>query len=103
MIGTQGADVLVLLTLISIGVWGVIAGAVTSLVRRRPWGPQAALIDAALAASVAIVLVFLTVEVEGFFGLYLSLSTPVSIAAVASVVIRRFLLPRPSGSGPRID
>ncbi len=100
MIGTQGAAFLVLLTVIAIGFWGAVAGVLTRLLRRRPWDPKAALFDAALATDVAIVLFFLGSQVEALFGLYQSLSTPVLVIAIASVVVWRWLPPRTPQNRP---
>jgi hypothetical protein len=101
MIGVQGATFLVLIILIWISVGGVVAGALTCFVRRRRWGPKAALIDAAIALDVAIVLFFLATVVEGFLGVYESIPPmPVLVVAVASVVVRHVMPPRTSADKP---
>jgi di/tricarboxylate transporter len=100
MIGEKGASFLVLLIVISISVAGVVAGALTCLVRRRRWGPKTALIDAAIAGVVAIVLFFLATVVEGVIGVYESLPTPVLVVAVVSVVIRHLIPPLTTGRKP---
>jgi hypothetical protein len=67
MIGLRGASVLILANVIVVSVLGVVAGGLTCLVLRRRWGPKAALVDAAIAADVAIVLMFLGSVVPDLF------------------------------------
>ena len=50
--------------------------------------------------GVAIVLVFLATVVEGFLGVYQSITTPVFVVAVASVVARHVIQPRALGNTP---
>jgi len=88
MIGTLGADFILLIIAIWIVAAAVVAGALTSLVRRRRWGLKAALIDAALAAGVAVALYFLASVVDGDAGFYKSIPTLAFVIAVASVIIR---------------
>ena len=94
MIGTLGADIVILILLIWIVVAGVVAGGLACLMLRRRWGPKAALLDAALAAGVAIVLFFIAAEVESAVGSYRSLDVPVLLVAVASVVGRHLIASR---------
>lgn len=91
MIGVAGADVVILILLITIAVAAVFAGGLACLMLRRRWGPKAALLDAALAAGVAIVLFFIAAEVESAVGSYRSLDVPVLLVAVASVVGRHVI------------
>jgi peptidoglycan/LPS O-acetylase OafA/YrhL len=96
MIGVTGAHVVILILLIWIAVAGVVAGGLACLMLRRRWGPKAALLDAALAAGVAIVLFFIAAEVESAVGSYRSLDMPVLLVAVASVVGRHLTASRAS-------
>ena len=54
MIGTTGAAVLFLINLLLAGALGMVAGGLTSLALRRPWGIKLAFMDAILAAFVAV-------------------------------------------------
>jgi hypothetical protein len=96
MIGTTGAAVLVLINLLLAGALGMVAGGLTSLALRRPWGIKAALMDAVLAAFVAIVALFIFASVDAARHAWTSRVTVILAIATASVVIEH-LLRRSSG------
>jgi hypothetical protein len=91
MIGTTGATVLFVLFIVNIffaSVLGVGAGGLTCFVLRRPWGLKAAVIDAVLAAVVAVVAAYVVSAIEIRRGVWESRVTLVLVIAPASVVLR---------------
>jgi hypothetical protein len=99
MIGTGGATVLFVVNLLFASVLGVGAGGLTCFVLRRPWGFKAAVIDAVLAAVIALIAAYMVSTIEVARGVWESRVTLVLAIAVASVVLRhvvRLLLRSPS-------
>jgi hypothetical protein len=88
MIGTSGATVLFVANVLFAGVLGVGAGGFTCFVPRRPGGLKAALIDAVLAAVVAIIAAYVVSAIEIRRGVWESRVTLVLVIAPASVVLR---------------
>ncbi len=91
MIGTTSATVLFVINVLFAGVLGIGAGGFTCLVLRRPWGIKTVLIDAALAAAVAVVAAYVIAAIEAARGVWGSRVTLILIIAVASVVARHLL------------
>ena len=79
MIGTSGATVLFVVNVL----FGF-----TCFALRRPWGLKAALIDAVLAAVVAIIAAYVVSAIEIRRGVWESRVTLVLVIAPASVVLR---------------
>ena len=99
MIGTSGATVLFVVNVLFASVLGVGAGGVTCFVLRRPWGLKAVVIDAVLAAVVAVVAAYVVSAIEISRGVWGSRVTLVLAIAAGSVVVRhvvRLLLRSPS-------
>jgi hypothetical protein len=88
MIGTSGATVLFVVNVLFASVLGVGAGGFTCFVLRRPWGLKAALIDAVLAAVVAIIAAYVVSAIEIRRGVWESRVTLVLVIAPASVALR---------------
>ena len=88
MIGTSGATVLFVVNVLFASVLGVGAGGFTCFVLRRPWGLKAAVIDAVLAAVVAVVAAYVVSAIEIRRGVWESRVTLVLVIAPASVVLR---------------
>ena len=98
MIGTTGAAVLFVVNVISASALGAVAGGLTCLMLRRPWGIKAAVIDAVLAAVVAVIAAYVVSAIEIARGVWESRVTLILAVAVGSVVARHILraLLRPS-------
>lgn len=91
MIGTTGATVLFVINVLFASVLGIGAGGLTCLVLRRPWGIKNVLIDAPLAAAVAVGAVYVIAAIETARDVWESRVTLILIIAVASVVARYLL------------
>jgi hypothetical protein len=91
MIGTNGAAVLLLVNIIFASVLGIGAGGLTCLVLRRPWSLKAALIDAVLAAVVAVIAAYVVSAIDNARGVLDSRVGPVLAIAAASVVVRHLI------------
>lgn len=91
MIGTTGATVLFLINVFFASVLGIGAGGLTCLVLRRPLEIKVALIDATLAASVAVVAAYLVAVMETARGVWESRVTLILIIAVATVVVMHLI------------
>lgn len=91
MIGTTGASVLFLINVIFAGVLGIGAGGLTCLVLRRSWGVKDALIDALLAAVVAVTAAYLISAIETARGVWESRVALILAIAVGSVVVRHLI------------
>jgi hypothetical protein len=91
MIGTTGATVLFLISILFASVLGIGAGGLTCLVLHRSWGLKAALIDAVLAAVVAVTAAYAVAAIESTRGVWESRVTLILAIAVASVVVRHLL------------
>lgn len=91
MIGTVGATVLFSINVIFASVLGIGAGGLTCLAMRRSWGLKDALIDAVLAAVVAVAAAYLISAVESARGIWESRVTLVLAIAVGSVVLRHVI------------
>ncbi len=82
MIGTTGATVLFVINVLFASVLGIGAGGLTCLVLRRPWGMKGALMDAALAAAVAVVAAYVIAAIETARGVWESRVMLILIIAV---------------------
>jgi hypothetical protein len=91
MIGTSGATVLFVVNVLFASVLGVGAGGLTCFLLRRPWGFKDALIDAVLAAVVAIVAAYLVSAIENARGVWESRVALILAIAAASIVIRHLM------------
>jgi hypothetical protein len=91
MIGTNGAAVLLLVDIIFASVLGIGAGGLTCLALRRPWSLKAALIDAVLAAVVAVIAAYVVSAIDNARGVLESRVTLVLAIATASVVVRHLM------------
>jgi hypothetical protein len=91
MIGTSGAAVLLLVNIIFASVLGIGAGCLTCLALRRPWGLKAALIDAGLAAVVAIIAAYVVSAIDNSRGVLASRVELVLVIAAGSVVLRHLI------------
>lgn len=91
MIGTTGATMLFIINIVFAGVLGIGAGGLTCLVLRQPWGLKAALLDALLAASVALVAAYVLAAIEAARGVWGSLVGLVLAIAAASVVVMHLM------------
>jgi hypothetical protein len=91
MIGATGATVLFLINVLFASVLGICAGGLLCLVLRRHWGLKGALIDAALAAVVAVVAAYVVAAIESARGVWESRVTLILAIAVASVVLRHLI------------
>jgi hypothetical protein len=91
MIGTTGATILYLINVLLASVLGVGAGGLTCLILRLKWGVKAALIDAVLAAIVAVITAYVAATIETARGVWASNVTLVLVIAVISVVIRHLV------------
>jgi putative flippase GtrA len=88
MIGTTGAAVLLLVSIVFASVLGSGAGALISFVLRRPWGLRAALTDAVLAAVVAVIAACVVSAIDNARGVWESRVGLVLAIALGSVVLR---------------
>lgn len=91
MIGTTGATVLFIVNVLFASVLGIAAGGFTCLVLHRPWGLRPALIDATLAAVVAVIAAYVVGAVESTNHVWGSHVTLISAIGAASVVIRHLM------------
>lgn len=88
MIGTRGAAVLMLVNFILASALGVGAGGLTCVAFRRAWGLKTALIDAVLAAVVAVVAVYVVSAIDNARGALQSRVGLVLVIATGVVVVR---------------
>ena len=91
MIGTSGATVLLLANIVFASVLGIGAGGLTCLVLRQPWGLKAAVIDAVLAAVVAVIAAYVVSAIEIARGVWESRVALVLAIAAGSIVLRHLL------------
>lgn len=91
MIGTTGATVLFLINVLVACVLGLGAGGLMCLALRRSWGLKEALIDAVLAAVVAVTAAYLIAAIESARGVWESRVALILSIAVASVVVRHLI------------
>jgi hypothetical protein len=98
MIGTNGAVVLLVVNLIFTTVLGTAAGGIACFVLRRPWGLKTALIDAVLAATVAVAAAYLISAIDNARGVLESRVVLVLGIPAVSVVVRHLLRPAPRSS-----
>jgi hypothetical protein len=91
MIDTTGATVLFLINVLLASVLGIGAGGLTCLAIRRSWGLKEALIDAVLAAVVAVAAAYVVAAIESAGGVWESRVALILAIAVASVVIRNLI------------
>ena len=88
MIGTRGATIVMLVNFILASALGVGAGGLTCLAFRRAWGLKTALIDAVLAAVVAVVAVYVVLAIDTARGELKSRVGLVLVIATSAVVVR---------------
>jgi hypothetical protein len=91
MIGTTGATMLFIINIVFAGVLGIGAGGLACLVLRQPWGVREALLDAILAAGVALIAAYVLAAMEASRGVWGSLVGLVLAIAAASVVARHLI------------
>jgi hypothetical protein len=91
MIGTTGAVVLFSINVLFASVLGIGAGGLTCLALRRPWGLKDAIVDAALAAVVAVIAAYSVSAIESARGIWESHVILMLAIAVGSVVIRHLI------------
>jgi hypothetical protein len=91
MIGTTGATVLFIINVLFASVLGIAAGGVTCLVLHRPWGLKPALIDAILAAVVAVIAACVVGVIESATHVWGSRVTLILVIGAASVVVRHLM------------
>lgn len=91
MIGTTGATVLFVFNVLFASVLGIGAGGLICSVLRRPWGIKTVLLDAALAAAVAVVAAYVVAAIDTARGVWESHVMLILIIAFASVVARHLL------------
>ena len=88
MIGSTGGAVLLLINVLFAGALGIVAGRLTSLVLRLPWGGKAALGDAALSAAVAVAAAYVVGIIDSAHHLWKSRVIVILAIAAASVVLK---------------
>jgi len=91
MVPTSAATLMYLINVIFASMLGIGAGGVTCLALRRPWGLKAALIDAILAAVVAITAAYVVSVIDSARGVWESRVALVLAIAAASVVVRHLI------------
>lgn len=91
MIGTTSATVLFLVNVILAGVLGICAGGLICLVLRRPWSLKAALVDAVLAAVVAVISAYVVSAIDNTRGVLGSRVGLILAIAAASVVMKHLM------------
>lgn len=91
MIGTTGATVLFSINVLFASVLGIAAGRLTCLTLRRSWDLKEAIIDAVLAAVVAVVAAYSVAAIESARGVWESRVALILAVAVASVVVRHVI------------
>jgi len=91
MIGTKGAFVLVVVNLILASILGVIAGGLLTLALRKQWGIRGALMDALLAALVAVSAATIISVIDNARGVLESRVAVVLAIATGGVVLRHLL------------
>ena len=93
MVGTKGAAVLLVVNVLFASLLGIGAGGFTCLMLRRGWGVKTALIDAGLAAVMAMLAAYVVATVETSRGVWESRVTLILAIAVLSVIGRHILSP----------
>jgi hypothetical protein len=93
MIGTTGAFVLFIINVLFAVLLGISAGGLTCLVIHRPWGLNPALVDAILAAVVALTAGYVLGAVDSARHVWESRVTLILVIAAASVVLRHLIRP----------
>ena len=91
MIGTSGAAVSFFVNVICASALGIGAGCVTCYAMRVPWGLKTALIDAVLAAVVAVFAAYVVSAIEVARGVWESRVTLVVAIAMGSVALRHLI------------
>jgi hypothetical protein len=91
MIGTTGAAVLFLINVLLACVLGIVAGGVTCLALRQSWSLKEALIDAVLAAVVAVADAYVVTAIDIARGVWKSRVALMLLIAVGSVVARHLI------------
>jgi len=88
MIGTVGAEAIMVVNLVIAAVLGIGAGGLTCLVLRRPWSIKTALVDGVFAFVVAFISAYVISTIEARRGVWTSVVEPVLAIAAASVILR---------------
>lgn len=70
MLGTTGADVLIVVSILFAGLLGLCAGGLTCLILRRKWSFKAAAIDIVVAAVVFIAGGFIDASIGSAYGIW---------------------------------
>lgn len=91
MVPTSAATVMFLVNVLFASALGIGAGGLTCLVLRRPWGVKAALIDAVLAAVVAVIAAYVVSAIDNARGVWESRVALVLVIGVGSVVVRHVI------------
>jgi len=94
MIGTSGAIALVVINVVFASLLGIGAGALTRLVLHRSWRVKSVVLDAAIAAIMALVAAYVLATIEATRGTWGSVVGPVLAIAAASAVLRNLAWPR---------
>ena len=91
MIPEKSAVLLFLINVLFAGALGVGAGGLTCLILRQPWGMKAALVDAALAAVVAVIAAYIISAIEASRGFLDDGTALIFAIAAASIVVRHLI------------
>lgn len=91
MIGTTGATVLFIINVLFAILLGIASGGLTCLVIHRPWGLKPALIDAILAAVVAVTAAYVVGAMDSASHVWESRVTLILVIAAGSVVVRHLI------------
>lgn len=91
MIGTSGVTVLFSINVLFACVLGMGASGLTCLVLRLPWGLKDILVDAVLAAVVAVIAAYAISAIDSARGVWESRVTLILTIAVGSVVVRHVI------------
>jgi hypothetical protein len=93
LIGTTGAAILFIVNICFASALGVGAGALICLLLRCRWDLKTAVIDAVIAAGVAVIAAYVVAAIEIARGVWESRVTLILAIAVGSVVLRHVLRP----------
>jgi len=91
MIGTTGATILAVILLLLAAALGIGGGGLACLVLRQPWHARVAVIDAAVAATVAFIAGNLVAAIEMARHNYESRVTLILAIAVGGVLVRHIV------------
>ncbi len=91
MIGTTGANIVIIFYLLVACVLGIGAGGLTCFALRRSWNLKQAVVDAALALLVAVVTAYVVAEADIARGVREPSWALIITIAIASIVTRHFI------------